>query len=99
MGFIREVRMDIEQEALRLIREYYAMLAGEARRLGADEHSARDLAIKAIETYLEKPEGELPDESGVRSWLVATLRNHYHHFVRGKARDVLRQSRLKGGVT
>ena len=86
MGFIREVRKDIEQEALRLIREYYAMLAGEARRLGADEHSARDLAIKAIETYLEKPEGELPDESGVRSWLVATLRNHYHHFVRGKAR-------------
>ena len=86
MGFIREVRKDIEQEALRLIREYYAMLAGEARRLGADEHSARDLAIKAIETYLEKPEGELPDESGVRSWLIATLRNHYHHFVRGKAR-------------
>ena len=86
MGFIREVRKDIEQEALRLIREYYAMLVGEARRLGADEHSARDLAIKAIETYLEKPEGELPDESGVRSWLVATLRNHYHHFVRGKAR-------------
>ena len=86
MGFIREVRKDIEQEALRLIREYYAMLAGEARRLGADEHSAQDLAIKTIETYLEKPEGELPDESSVRSWLVATLRNHYHHFVRGKAR-------------
>ena len=32
MGFIREVRNDIEREALRLMRGYYSMLLAEAKR-------------------------------------------------------------------
>ena len=86
MSFIREVRNDIEREAFRLIREYHAMLVNEARGLGADEQTAEDLAFKTIETYLAKPESELPPAEKLRSWLLGTIRNHYLHSVRGKAR-------------
>ena len=86
MSFIREVRNDIEREAFRLIREYHAMLVNEAKGLGADEQTAEDLAFKTIETYLAKPESELPPAEKLRSWLLGTIRNHYLHSVRGKAR-------------
>ena len=86
MSFIREVRNDIEREAFRLIREYHAMLVNEARGLGADEQTAEDLAFKTIETYLAKRENELPPAEKLRSWLLGTIRNHYLHSVRGKAR-------------
>ena len=86
MSFIREVRNDIEREAFRLIREYHAMLVNEARGLGADEQTAEDLAFKTIETYLAKRESELPPAEKLRSWLLGTIRNHYLHSVRGKAR-------------
>ncbi|MBR2356322.1 MAG: sigma-70 family RNA polymerase sigma factor [Kiritimatiellae bacterium] len=86
MSFISEVRNDIEREAFRLIREYHAMLVNEAKCLGADEQTAEDLAFKTIETYLAKPESELPPAEKLRSWLLGTIRNHYLHSVRGKAR-------------
>ena len=86
MGFIREVRKDIEHEALRLMREYYSMLLAEAKRLCGDDQTAEDLAMKAIETYLAKPEDELPPEDKTGAWLRATLRNHYQNSIRSKAR-------------
>ena len=86
MGFIREVRKDIEREALRLMRGYYSMLLAEAKRLCGDDQTAEDLAMKAVETYLAKPEDELPSEDKTGAWLRAAVRNHYQNSIRGKAR-------------
>ena len=86
MGFIREVRNDIEREALRLMRGYYSMLLAEAKRLCGDDQTAEDLAMKAVETYLAKPEDELPSEDKTGAWLRAAVRNHYQNSIRGKAR-------------
>ena len=86
MGFIREVRNDIEREALRLMRGYYSMLLAEAKQLCGDDQTAEDLAMKAVETYLAKSEDELPSEDKTGAWLRAAVRNHYQNSIRGKAR-------------
>lgn len=54
MGFIHEVRSDIERVAVRLLREYRAVLFREALRLCNDEQTAEDLVMRTIETFLAK---------------------------------------------
>ncbi|MBR2355252.1 MAG: sigma-70 family RNA polymerase sigma factor [Kiritimatiellae bacterium] len=85
MSFIREVRKDIELEAIRLMREYHANLIVEAKRLCGDDSVAEDLAMKTIEVYMSKPEEELPPAEKSLAYLKSILRNIYHDSVRGKA--------------
>ena len=86
MGFIREIRRDIEQEALCLMREYRSLLLAEAKQLTNDDSVAEDLVMKTIESYLAQPDEGLPAKGKVRAWLRTTLRNHFNNSVRGKAR-------------
>ena len=86
MGFIREIRRDIEQEALCLMREYRSLLFAEAKQLTNDDSVAEDLVMKTIESYLAQPDEGLPAKGKVRAWLRTTLRNHFNNSVRGKAR-------------
>ena len=86
MGFIREIRRDIEQEALCLMREYRLLLFAEAKQLTNDDSVAEDLVMKTIESYLAQPDEGLPAKGKVRAWLRTTLRNHFNNSVRGKAR-------------
>ena len=85
MSFIREVRKDIELEAIRLMREYRANLIVEAKRLCRDDSVAEDLAMKTIEVYMSKLEEELPPAGKSLAYLKSILRNIYHDSVRGKA--------------
>ena len=86
MGFIMEIRRDIEQEALCLMREYRSLLLAEAKQLTNDDSVAEDLVMKTIESYLAQPDEGLPAKGKVRAWLRTTLRNHFNNSVRGKAR-------------
>ena len=86
MGFIRDIRRDIEQEALCLMREYRSLLFAEAKQLTNDDSVAEDLVMKTIESYLAQPDEGLPAKGKVRAWLRTTLRNHFNNSVRGKAR-------------
>ena len=86
MGFIREIRRDIEQEALCLMREYRSLLLAEAKQLTNDDSVAEDIVMKTIESYLAQPDEGLPAKGKVRAWLRTTLRNHFNNSVRGKAR-------------
>ncbi len=86
MGFIREIRRDIEQEALCLMREYRSLLFAEAKQLTNDDSVAEDLVMKTIESYLAQPDEGLPAKGKVRAWLRTTLRNNFNNSVRGKAR-------------
>ena len=85
MSFIREVRKDIEHEAIRLMREYRANLIVEAKRLCRDDSVAEDLAMKTIEVYMSKPEEELPPAEKSLAYLKSILKNIYRDSVRGKA--------------
>ena len=77
MSFIREVRSDIEREAVRLLREYRSSLFREAVRLCGDVHTAEDLVMRTIETFFAKREDELPPDDKTYSWLRTTLQNLY----------------------
>ena len=85
MSFIREVRSDIEREAVRLLREYRSSLFREAVRLCGDVHTAEDLVMRTIETFFAKREDELPPDDKTYSWLRTTLQNLYWNMVRTKA--------------
>ena len=85
MSFIREVRSDIEREAVRLLREYRSSLFREAVRLCGDVHTAEDLVMRTIETFFAKREDELPPDDKTYSWLRNTLQNLYWNMVRTKA--------------
>jgi len=85
MSFIREVKSDIEREAVRLLREYRSSLFREAVRLCGDVHTAEDLVMRTIETFFAKREDELPPDDKTYSWLRTTLQNLYWNMVRTKA--------------
>ena len=88
MGVLKNIRSELDCEAVNLLDEYRERLSFEAQRLcGDDRHAADDLVMRTFETYFLKRESYDSAKGPLLPWLKTIMRNLHADAARNKAQS------------
>ena len=85
MGFLKDIQVDLNAEAMTLYKECHDSLLVEAVGLCKDAHAAEDLVMRTFEEFCKNRDKYDPEKGSWLQWLKGIMRNIHHNASRGKS--------------